>query len=153
VIAAIEQRIQSRSPAELDECVIRWPTLATQSVTFVVTDGRDVDQLTWTFPQGPDQLAPADEASDLVNAGSGEAAGQPREPTGPGTSPVATVIADSGVWQAVLDGRANVITELRHGRLRCLNRRDAHRLRSDEVHAVAWLLGLAQVPLTHVTTA
>jgi hypothetical protein len=130
VVAAIEKRIQSRSPAELDECVIRWPALAAQSVTLVITDGRDVDELTWTFPRGPNQPAPADE-----------------------TSPVATLIADSGVWQAVLDGRANVITELRHGRLRCLNRRDAYRLRSDEVHALAWLLGLAQVPLTHVTTA
>jgi|GEM_PF-5234801 len=50
---------------------------------------------------------------------------------------MATVIADAAIWQSVLDGQANVITELRHGRLRCLNRRDAYRLRSDEVHALA----------------
>ena len=66
---------------------------------------------------------------------------------------MATVIADAAIWQSVLDGQANVITELRHGRLRCLNRRDAYRLRSDEVHALAWLLGLAQVPLTHAAMA
>jgi hypothetical protein len=133
VLAAIEQRIQSRSPAELDECVVRWPTLAAQSVTLVVTDGRDVDELTCTFPPGADRHAQA--------------------PSGADTRPVATVIADSGVWQAMLDGRANVITELRHGRLRCLNRRDAVRLRSDEVHALAWLLRLAQVPLTRPASA
>jgi hypothetical protein len=52
----------------------------------------------------------------------------------------------------LLDGTANVITEIRNGRLRCLNKRDGHRVRSDEVHAIAWLLGLAQVPLTRQPT-
>jgi hypothetical protein len=130
VVAAIERRIHSRSPVEVAECVIRWPALAAQSVTLVIADDRESSELTWTFPPGPDTAER--ERGD-------------REP-----GPVATMIAGSEVWQAVLDGRANVITELRHGRLRCLNRRDAYRLRSDEVHALAWLLGLAQVPLAHV---
>jgi|HubBroStandDraft_2_1064218.scaffolds.fasta_scaffold16899_4 hypothetical protein len=128
-LAAIERRIGSRSPAEVAGCVIRWPALAAQSVTLVVTDDRGISELTWTFPPGPGLAEPA------------------------GEEPVATMIAGSEVWQAVLDGRANLITELRQGRLRCLNRRDAYRLRSDEVHALAWLLGLAQVPLAHVGSA
>jgi hypothetical protein len=33
------------------------------------------------------------------------------------------------------------------GRLRCVNRRDAYRIRSAEMHAVAALLGLTQVPV------
>jgi hypothetical protein len=32
-------------------------------------------------------------------------------------------------------------------RLRCINPRDGHRLRSDEVHAAAALLGLATIPV------
>ena len=36
----------------------------------------------------------------------------------------------------------------RPGRLRCVNRHDGYRLCSDEVHTIAWLPGLAQVPLT-----
>ena len=34
------------------------------------------------------------------------------------------------------------------GRLRCVNIRDKHRIRSDELHAFAWLLGVARTPLT-----
>jgi hypothetical protein len=33
------------------------------------------------------------------------------------------------------------------GRIRCVNKRDAYRLRSDEIHAVAAALGAATVPL------
>lgn len=36
----------------------------------------------------------------------------------------------------------------RPGRLCCVNRRDGYRLGSAEVRAIAWLPGLAQVPLT-----
>ncbi len=141
VVAAIERRIHSRSPVEVAECVIRWPALAAQSVTLVVADDRESSELTWTFPPGPDTAEPSSEAPAAFSTATVSA------------GPVATMIAGSEVWQAVLDGRANVITELRHGRLRCLNRRDAYRLRSDEVHALAWLLGLAQVPLAHVGSA
>jgi putative transcriptional regulator len=100
------------------------------------------------LPPGPDQLAQAAEAASPSGAAPGEAAaGQHGGQSGSRSQPVATVIADSGVWRAMLDGRASVIPQIRHGRLRRLNRRDAHRLRSGEVHPLAWLLGLAQVPL------
>jgi putative transcriptional regulator len=102
-----------------------------------------------TLPSSPDQLAQA--AGDAYPSGAAleAAAGQHGEQSGSRGQPVATVIADSGVWQAVLDGRANVITPIRHGRLRRLNRRDAHRPRRGELHPLAWLLGLAQASLAH----
>jgi putative transcriptional regulator len=103
-----------------------------------------------TLPPGPDQRAQAAEAASPSPATGSEAtAGQHGEQSGSRSEPVATVIADSGVWPAVLDGRANVITQIRHARLRCLDWQDAHRLRPAKVHSLAWLLGLAPVPLTH----
>ena len=103
-----------------------------------------------TLAPGPDQRAQAAEAASPSGAAPGEAAaGRRGEQSGSRSQPVACVIADPGVWRAVLDGRANVLTQIRHGMLRSLNRPDAHRLRSDEVRPLAWLAGLAQVPLTH----
>lgn len=102
-----------------------------------------------TLTPGQDQLAQAAEAASPSLAALGEAAaGQHSERSGSRSQPVATVIADPGVWQSVPDGRASVITQIRNGRLRYLNRRDALALRSDEVRPLAWLLGLAQAPLT-----
>lgn len=122
VIRALRHRIGSRSDS-VAEIGVRWPALAGETIALVVTDAAGCDQITWTFP-APD--------------GNGTAT----EP------PVATMIASPDVWNALLDGKANVIVEMRTGRLRCLNKRDTYRVRSDEVHAIAWLLGLAQVPLT-----
>jgi putative transcriptional regulator len=103
-----------------------------------------------TLPASPDQLAQAAGDARPSGAALGEAAAaQQGEQSGSRGQPVATVIADSGVWQAVLDGRANVITPIRHGRLRRLNRRDANRPHRGEVHLLAWLLGLTQVSLAH----
>jgi putative transcriptional regulator len=88
------------------------------------------------------------EAAQTLSPSPDQLAGQRGEQSGSRGQLVETVIADSGVWQAVPDGRASVITQTRHGRLRRLNR-DAHRPRSGEARPLAWLLGLAQVPLAH----
>jgi hypothetical protein len=120
VLRVLEQRIQARMQAQPAFPTSRWPALAGQTVTLVAAHADTDATLNWTFPG----------ESDPVN---GQA--------------VMTMIASPQVWQALIDGEANVIVEIRSGRLRCINRRDAHRVRSDEVHAVAWLLGLAQVPL------
>ncbi len=64
--------------------------------------------------------------------------------------PVATLIAATGTWASLLRGEANIITELMAGRLRCVNKRDRHRLRSEELHAMSWLLGLTQIPVERV---
>jgi hypothetical protein len=63
--------------------------------------------------------------------------------------PVATLIAGPGTWRSLLAGEANVIAELTAGRLRCINKRDQYRLRSEELHAMTWLLGLTQIPVEH----
>jgi hypothetical protein len=57
-------------------------------------------------------------------------------------------MASAATWQSLLANRTNAVTELTAGRLRCINSRDRHRIRSDEMHAFAWLLGLARTPLT-----
>jgi len=130
VVRALRERIDLRATAEPDRPVMRWPALAAQTITLVVTDGGQYEELSWTFPPLPGSAARANGESQANGAGT-----------------VATMIAGQDTWQALLDGRANMITEIRNGRMRCVNRRDAYRVRSDEVHAVAWLLGLAQVPL------
>ena len=121
---ALRQRIESRINEEPDGAARRWPALAGGAVTLVVTDGQGRSELSWSFQNGHNGHRTADEGGSLL-----------------------TMIASPQIWQALLDGEANMIVEIRGGRLRCVNTRDAHRVRSDEVHAVAWLLGLAQVPL------
>jgi hypothetical protein len=149
VAQTLGERIKSRDAAELDGSANRWPVLAGQAITLIVNDGAQHGEVTWTFPPSAAGNGQAAGATEPIDAAEGEGAEQLDHPTGPGVPPVATMIADSDVWLALLDGRANMITEIRNGRLRCVNSRDAHRVRSDEVHALAWLLGIAQVPLVH----
>jgi hypothetical protein len=54
---------------------------------------------------------------------------------------------DDAAALSLLDHRANVMSEILAGRLRCVNPNDSHRVRSDEVHAIGALLGLAPVPV------
>jgi Sulfotransferase family len=63
------------------------------------------------------------------------------------SEPVATLIAAPGTWRSLLSGETNVVSELTSGRLRCVNKRDRYRLRSEELHALTWLLGLAHIPV------
>ena len=103
-----------------------------------------------TLSPGPDQLAQTSGAVRPGDAALEEAAaGQQGEQRGSRGQPVAMVIADSGVWRAVPDGRVSAIAPIRHGRLRRLNWLDAHRPRPDEVRPLAWLVGLTQVSLAH----
>jgi hypothetical protein len=132
IVASLRGRIRSRVEAEPEVPLSRWPTLAGQKISLVVTGEGQPKELSWEFPPWP---------------GAGGPVNGDRTP-----EPVVTMFAEPRVWQALLDGSANVITEIRNGRLRCLNKRDGHRVRSDEVHAIAWLLGLSQVPLTRQPT-
>jgi hypothetical protein len=43
----------------------------------------------------------------------------------------------------------NLVEAIADGRLRCFNPKDQHRVRSDEIHATAALLGFATVPVDH----
>jgi hypothetical protein len=62
-------------------------------------------------------------------------------------APVARIIASTATWRALLAGESNVVTEKLSGRMRCVTVRDTDRIRSDELHAVAAMLGLAQIPV------
>jgi hypothetical protein len=66
---------------------------------------------------------------------------------------VARLIAGPAVWGSLLGGESNIVTELSAGRLRCVNKRDTHRLRSEELHAMSWLLGLTQIPIERTPAA
>jgi hypothetical protein len=115
---SIEDRLRSRPDHDLIEASTVWPAVAGQTVTIIV-EGADGDHaaLQWTF------------AGETM------------------TNSSCTIIAGPSAWNALLNGETNLVTELTTGRLRCVNRRDRHRLRSDEVHAIGWLLGLTRVPL------
>jgi Sulfotransferase family len=152
-VHAIEARLRSLPGHEQAEISSRWPTVAAQTIAMVVlTPAGERRELRWDFaptagsgqPSGSEthRLGDARQAPD----NGARAAGGAGQRVGRG-EPVATLIASPAVWLSLLDGRANMITELFYGRLRCVNRRDAHRVRSDETHAVAALLGLTQVPV------
>lgn len=130
VARAIADRLGSLPDHEVTEAIAIWPVVAGQTIAIVV-EGTDQDHagLRWRFaalPERPDGRA-ADETG--------------------GHQPACTMIAGPATWRALLDGEANAVTEMTAGRLRCINRRDGHRIRSDEVHAISWLLGLTRVPL------
>jgi hypothetical protein len=127
---AIGDRLRSQPRRELLNVSHLWPAVAGQTVAFVVehTDGAAAE-LRWRLAAPPDD--PGGQTAD-----------------GPGThEPVCTIIASPATWRALLSGEANLVAEMTAGRLRCVNRRDGHRIRSDEVHAIGWLLGLTRVPL------
>jgi protein-tyrosine sulfotransferase len=67
------------------------------------------------------------------------------------SDPIATLVAPPGTWRSLLDGETNVVGELTAGRLRCINKRDRYRLRSEELHAMTWLLGLTHIPVEPAT--
>lgn len=139
VLTALRARLREQTAAAPKLATELWPVVADQTVSLVVASGGRQGEVSWTFPAADGD----DSATSSGAAGSTDGDSQP----------VATFIAPPEVWRDLLDGHANVITEIRHGRLRCINRRDTFRVRSDEVHAVAWLLGLSQVPLVHRATS
>ena len=62
-------------------------------------------------------------------------------------APVARIFASTATWRALLAGESNVVTEKLAGRMRCVTTQDTGRIRSDELHAVAGMLGLARIPV------
>jgi hypothetical protein len=138
VLAALQDRIRQHA-ADLAAVSELWPAVAAETIKLVVADDEETGELRITFPAaGGNGASSAGSAKD-ESLTEGEA--------------TATFIAAPLVWQELMDGRANMITDIRHGKLRCINRRDTHRVRSDEVHAVACMLGLAQVPLVRAEAA
>jgi hypothetical protein len=119
---AIAARIAAAGADREAQVIRAWPGLAGQTIRIVVANSaRDHQTLTWTVPgAGAKPAAPA----------------------------LTSIMASAAAWQSLLENRTNAVTELTTGRLRCINSRDKHRIRSDEMHAFAWLLGLARTPLT-----
>jgi hypothetical protein len=132
-VRAIGDRLRSRSEQELAEACAVWPAVAGQTVAIVAqsADGAHAE-LRWGFP--------------ALAGGSRRPAAAPIGDR-PADKPVCTLIADAATWHALLSDETNLVIEMTAGRLRSINRRDGHRMRSDEVHAIGWLLGLARVPL------
>jgi hypothetical protein len=125
-LRALNERLSARTDADLGVFAARWPALAQETLALVVDGGE-----------------PAERRWSLASAANGAAA---EHPNGTG-APVATLIAGPAIWGSLLGGETNIVTELTAGRLRCVNKRDAHRLRSEELHAITWLLGLTQIPV------
>jgi hypothetical protein len=123
-LLALSERLDERTDDDLAVFAARWPALASQTLALVVDGGEPVERR-WS----------------LAAARNGSAAGRPDG------APVATLIAGPAVWGSLLGGETNIVTELTAGRLRCVNKRDQHRLRSEELHAITWLLGLTQIPV------
>jgi protein-tyrosine sulfotransferase len=125
-LLALDDRLASRTDDDLRVFAARWPTLATKTLALIV----DGDQ-------------PAERRWRLASAEGGLAV---ESPDG-ADEPVATMIAGPAIWGSLLGGKTNIVAELTAGRLRCVNKRDTHRLRSEELHAMTWLLGLTQIPV------
>jgi hypothetical protein len=133
VARAVGDRLRSMPGRDRQEAMAMWPAVAGQTVAIVVEDaGGDHAELRWSFAETADRPGADGRTAD---------------------QPVCTMIAGPATWRALLDGRANLVAEMTAGRLRCVNRRDGYRIRSDEVHAISWLLGLARVPLLRVPAA
>jgi hypothetical protein len=140
-VRAITARIDSRAVSDLQQINTRWPALAGQTVAIVVQDpGGGRQEITWTFGNGTNETAATrlDKAPALADVAQNVDA----------SGPTATFIAGPATWHSLLNGKANIVTEMLSSRLRCVNRRDGHRIRSDEMHAVAMLLDLTRIPLT-----
>jgi hypothetical protein len=121
-VAALSQKLVPGDPLRLRDISERWPTVAGATVAIIVQS-----------PQG------RHEELRLRFDGAAREGGE--------ADPVARVMASSATWQSLLSGSANLVTEMTSGRLRCVNKRDDHRIRSDEVHALATLLGIATIPM------
>lgn len=125
-LRALDERLATRTEEDLAVFAARWPALAADTLALVI-DGSEPVERRWSLAAAADR-SPG------------------RQPDAAG-DPVATLIAGPAVWVSLLGGETNIVSELTAGRLRCVNKRDAYRLRSEELHAITWLLGLTQIPV------
>jgi hypothetical protein len=133
-VRALAARVQSANDAIWQEISDSWPELAGTTVTLVAqSPGGDQDELLLTFRPARPVGAVGEQAAD------GDRDHEPR----------AVMIASPGTWRSLLDDRTNLVTEITAGRLRCIDKEDAHRIRSGAVHAVATVLQLAKIPVAH----
>lgn len=128
-IRALSERLESGSAAMSQRILAQWPSVAGSTVRLVAeSPAGDHAELSWRFAGGG-----ASPSTTSPNGG----------------STAALMAASPATWMSLLEGSGNVMNEIVAGRLRCFNPNDPH-LRSDEVHAIGALLGLASVPVGHV---
>jgi Sulfotransferase family len=139
VAALITTRLRSQHGHKLSEVVGYWPALAGKTIAIVIEDGgRSRAELRQKFP-----LASPHEAS-----------GRPPD-AGAGPQAVAAIVtASPATWRSLLDGSANVVTELSAGRVRCAGGSGEHddtaciqgHHTPGALRAVAALLGISRIP-------
>jgi hypothetical protein len=138
-LAAARQNLADR----LDSCPdqawravsAHWPALAgTVTRLIIQSAGRTGAELEIRFRprEEPDPADPDPDTPRDAEAGQDQAA---------------TITADAGTWLDLLNGRTNLISEIRAGRIRRHEPRETARIRTETVHATATLLGLATIPL------
>ena len=126
---ALCERLESGSATLSRRILPQWPSVADVTVRLVVESPTgDHEGISLQFPSRDDANSPA-----MLPPGD--------------ANPVVLMIASPASWTSLLEGNANVMDEVLAGRLRCVNPNDSHRVRSDELHAVGTLLGLATVPV------
>ncbi len=138
-VMAIGSRLDSRRSTSMREILASWPSVAGATIRLVVqSDDGDTAEVSWQFD---DDDAKRGEPPARTHNGDHSH----RHANGPDQS--ITVVASPGSWLSLLAGRANLITEMTTSRMRFISADDAHLLRADEVHVVANLLGLDNVPV------
>jgi hypothetical protein len=127
-VRALRGRLES-GPATMNRTILsQWPTVAGVTVRLVAeSPAGDHAEVSWRFGDGDGTNPPA------------------MSPNGANGTPL--MAASPATWMSLLERRANITDEIVTGRLRCFNPNDSHRIRSDEVHAIGALLGLARVPV------
>jgi Sulfotransferase family len=123
-IRALRERLDSGSVTMSRRVLSQWPSVADVTVRLVAEmPSGDHAEVSWRFPAGNGTKPPEGGAGAVM------------------------MTAAPATWMSLLEGGANVMNEILAGRLRCFNPNDTHRIRSDEVHALSALLGLAPVPV------
>jgi hypothetical protein len=137
VVQALRDRLAESSKIRA-RVLAQWPSVAGSAVRLIAeSPAGEHAEVIWRFAPALGAAAP-DEA-----------------PSGNGTAPpadgadTASMVASPVTWTSFLGGQVNLVEAIADGRLRCFNPKDPHRVRSDEVHAIAALLGFATVPVDH----
>jgi hypothetical protein len=139
VAALITTRLRSQHGHKLSEVVGYWPALAGKTIAIVIGDGgRSRAELRQKLP--------------LVSPH--EASGRPPDAGGGPQAVAAIVTASPATWRSLLDGSANVVTELSAGRVRCAGGSGEHddtgciqgHHTPGALRAVAALLGISRIP-------
>jgi hypothetical protein len=134
---AIGLRLDSRRSAGMREMIANWPSVADTTIRLVVqSDDGETAEVSWRFDDDDDGAKRTEAPASPQNGDHGH-----RHAHG------ITVVASPGSWLSLLAGRANLITEMTTSRMRFISADDNHLLRADEVHVIANLLGLDNVPV------